>query len=469
MSKKTLYDKVWDLHKVCTLPTGQDQIFIGLHLIHEVTSPQAFAMLKEANAKVAFPERTFATADHIIPTHNQARPFADSQAELMMATLEENVNATGVTLFNINSGKQGIVHVIGPEMGLTQPGMTIACGDSHTSTHGAFGSLAFGIGTTEVRKVLETGTLALSRMKVRRIEFNGELQKGVYAKDVILKIIQKLGVNGGLGYAYEYAGDVFDKMTMEERMTVCNMSIEGGARAGYVNPDQTTFDYIKGREYAPKKENFLAAVNYWKSIASDADAEYDDVVKFDANVLEPMVTWGINPGQAVGISENLPIIDEADESIKGSLKEAYNYMKFKEGSAIKGTKIDVAFIGSCTNGRISDLREAAKIIKGKKVSDSVKMIVVPGSQQVKKQAELEGLDKIFIEAGAEWRGAGCSMCLAMNPDKLVGDQVSASSSNRNFIGRQGSSTGRTLLMSPAMVACAAVKGVVSDVREMEVE
>lgn len=469
MSKGTLYDKVWDAHKVCTLPTGQDQIFIGLHLIHEVTSPQAFAMLKEAGAKVAFPERTFATADHIIPTHNQARPFADPQAELMMETLEQNVSATGVTLFNTDSGKQGIVHVIGPEMGLTQPGMTIACGDSHTSTHGAFGSLAFGIGTTEVRKVLETGTLALSRLKVRRIEFNGKLKEGVYAKDVILKIIQTLGVNGGLGYAYEYAGEVFDNMTMEERMTVCNMSIEGGARAGYVNPDQTTFDYIKGREKAPKGEAFDAAVNYWKSIASDPDAEYDDIVKFDASELEPMVTWGINPGQALGISENLPKVEEADDAHKNALKEAYAYMKFEDGMPIKGQKIDVAFVGSCTNGRISDLREAARIIKGKKVADSVKMIVVPGSQQVKKQAEEEGLDKIFTAAGAEWRGAGCSMCLAMNPDKLVGDQVSASSSNRNFIGRQGSPTGRTLLMSPAMVACAAINGCVADVREMEVE
>lgn len=465
MSKGTLYDKVWDSHKVATLPTGQDQIFIGLHLIHEVTSPQAFAMLRESNSKVAFVDRTFATADHIIPTEVQARPFGDSQAELMMQTLEQNTKELGIKFFDLSTQRQGIVHIIGPEMGLTQPGMTIACGDSHTSTHGAFGALAFGIGTTEVRKVLETQTLALSRSKVRRIEFNGELSAGVYAKDVILKIIQKLGVNGGIGYAYEYAGEVFDNMNMEERMTVCNMSIEGGARAGYVNPDQTTIDYIKDREYAPKGEAFKKAEEYWKSIASDKDAIYDDVVKFDASKLEPMVTWGINPGQAVGISENLPFVKDLLESEQGVTKEAYAHMKFKEGDPIEGTKIDVAFIGSCTNGRISDLREAARIIKGSKVADSIKAIVVPGSQQVKKQAESEGLDKIFEEAGFEWRGAGCSMCLAMNPDKLVGNQISASSSNRNFIGRQGSASGRTLLMSPAMVAAAAIEGKVVDVRK----
>ncbi len=461
MSQNTLYDKIWDSHKVSTLPTGQDQVFIGLHLIHEVTTPQAFASLKEAGSKVLFPDRTFATVDHIIPTNEQHRPYSDPQAELMAQTLEDNVRQFGIKFFDLPSNKQGIVHIIGPELGLTQPGMTIACGDSHTSTHGAFGSLAFGIGTTEVQFVLETQTLPLSRLKVRRIVFDGTLSPGLYAKDVILKIIQKLGVKGGIGHAYEYGGGVFDKMTMEERMTVCNMSIEGGARIGYVNPDQTTFDYIKGREFAPKE--FDKAVSYWKSIASDKKATYDDVVNFHTMDLEPMVTWGITPGQSVGISQKIPQLEQFPDDDKTTAKDAFEYMKIKPGSSVREIAVQVAFIGSCTNARISDLREAAKVIKGKKVK--VKTIVVPGSQQVKKQAEDEGLNQIFTEAGAEWRNAGCSMCLAMNPDKLIGDQICASSSNRNFIGRQGSSSGRTLLMSPAMVAAAAVRGKVTDVRE----
>lgn len=466
MSKYTLFDKLWDLHKVDTLPTGQDQLFIGLHLVHEVTSPQAFAMLKETNTPVAFPNRTFATLDHIIPTLSQQRPFMDNQAELMTGALEKNVKEFGIPFFDTKTGKQGIVHVIGPELGITQPGMTIACGDSHTSTHGAFGSLGFGIGTTQVRLVLETQTLALSRLKVRRILFNGKLQKGVYAKDVILKIIQQLGVKGGIGFAYEYAGDVFDAMTMEERMTVCNMSIEGGARIGYVNPDQTTFNYLKGREFAPKGDAFDKAVAYWKSIASDKNAVYDQENSFNANELEPMVTWGITPEQSAGISQTVPDPAKLDSAVRNTAEEALEYMKFKPGTPIRELPINIAFVGSCTNSRISDLREAAKIVKGKKVHSNVKMIVVPGSQQVKHQAEAEGLDKIFTAAGAEWRGAGCSMCLAMNPDKLVGDQICASSSNRNFIGRQGSPTGRTLLMSPAMVTAAAIHGKVTDVRDL---
>lgn len=466
MSNRTLYDKVWDLHKVATLPSGQDQIFIGLHLIHEVTTPQAFATLLEKQALVAFPQRTFATLDHIIPTLSQQRPFSDGQAELMTQALENNVRSHGIRFFDPSTGKQGIVHVIGPELGLTQPGMTIACGDSHTSTHGAFGSLGFGIGTTEVGLVLETQTLALNRLKVRRIQFDGVLSKGTFAKDVVLKIIQQLGVNGGIGHAYEFAGDVFDAMTMEERMTVCNMSIEGGARIGYVNPDQTTFDYLKGREFSPKASEFESAAAYWTSIASDKDAVYDDIVRFNASELEPMVTWGVTPGQSVGISGTLPLLQSLPDQDRKTAEDAYTYMKFQPGQTIRNQPVDVVFIGSCTNSRLSDLRQAASVFKNKQVKQGLKAIVVPGSQAIKEQAEKEGLDDIFKAAGAEWRDAGCSMCLAMNPDKLIGDQICASTSNRNFMGRQGSTTGRTLLMSPAMAAAAAVSGKVVDVRDL---
>ncbi|MDJ0509541.1 MAG: 3-isopropylmalate dehydratase large subunit [Crocosphaera sp.] len=466
MSKGTLFDKVWDTHTVQILPSGQTQLFIGLHLIHEVTSPQAFAMLRERGLKVMYPDRTVATVDHIVPTENQARPFADTLAEEMMQALENSAQDNGIRFYNIGSGNQGIVHVIAPEQGLTQPGMTIACGDSHTSTHGAFGAIAFGIGTSQVRDVLASQTLALSKLKVRKIEVNGTLPPGVYAKDVILHIIRKLGVKGGVGYAYEYAGTTFASMSMEERMTVCNMSIEGGARCGYINPDDVTFEYLKGRDFAPTGEDWEKAVTWWRSMASDADAEYDDVVIFDAAEIEPTVTWGITPGQGIGISEPVPTPDSLPEGDRAIAQEAYSYMQLSPGTPIKGTKVDVCFIGSCTNGRISDLREAAKFAQGHHVANGVKAFVVPGSERVKVQAESEGLDKIFVEAGFEWREAGCSMCLAMNPDKLQGDQISASSSNRNFKGRQGSSTGRTLLMSPAMVVAAAVNGTVSDVREL---
>ncbi|RAP32943.1 3-isopropylmalate dehydratase large subunit [Candidatus Marinamargulisbacteria bacterium SCGC AG-439-L15] len=464
MSERTLYDKVWEAHKVATLPSGLDQVVIGLHLVHEVTSPQAFSSLRERGAKVAYPQRTFATMDHIVPTDQTQRPFSDPQAEVMAQALETNTQEFGVHFFDQNSGQQGVVHIVGPERGLTQPGMTIACGDSHTSTHGAFGSLAFGIGTTEVRNVLETQTLALGRLKVRRITINGQLGQNVYAKDVILRIIAELGVKGGLGYAYEYSGEVFDSMSMEERMTVCNMSIEGGARIGYINPDQTTYDYIEGRDYAPKGADFESRKDYWESVRSDEDAVYDDEIEIDGSTIEPMVTWGINPGQAVSVTQTLPEPSSYEGTDQETAKEAYAHMKLSSGDPIVGTSIDVAFIGSCTNGRISDLREAAQVFKGRQVSSTVQAIIVPGSQDVKQQAESEGLDKIFEEAGAEWRGAGCSMCLAMNTDRLKGDQMSASSSNRNFIGRQGSPTGRTLLMSPAMVAAAAVSGKVADVR-----
>jgi len=464
MSKGTLFDKVWDLHTVGILPSGQTQLFIGLHLIHEVTSPQAFAMIRERNLQVLFPERTIATVDHIVPTESQARPFVDTLAEEMIQSLEKNTQEYNIRFYNTNSGNQGIVHVIAPEQGLTQPGMTIACGDSHTSTHGAFGAIAFGIGTSQVRDVLASQTLSLSKLKVRKIEVNGELPQGVYAKDVILHLIRKLGVNGGVGYAYEYSGTTFEQMNMEERMTICNMSIEGGARCGYINTDKVTFDYLKDKDFAPKK--WEEAMSWWESIRSDIDAQYDDVVTFNASDIEPTVTWGITPSQGVGISESLPTLDALPENDKEIAMEAFTYMQLNAGTPIKGTPIDVCFIGSCTNGRITDLREAAKFAQGHKVANQVKAFVVPGSERVKKQAEAEGLDQIFLNAGFEWREPGCSMCLAMNPDKLQGDQISASSSNRNFKGRQGSAQGRTLLMSPAMVVAAAINGKVSDVREL---
>lgn len=464
MSKGTLFDKVWDLHTVKVLPSGQTQLFIGLHLIHEVTSPQAFAMLRDRDLTVLMPERTVATVDHIVPTDNQARPFEDPLAEEMMQALEANCKAHKIRFYNINSGSQGIVHVIAPEQGLTQPGMTIACGDSHTSTHGAFGAIAFGIGTSQVRDVLASQTLAMAKLKVRRVEVNGTLPEGVFAKDVILHIIRTLGVKGGVGYAYEFAGTTFAQMSMEERMTVCNMAIEGGARCGYVNPDQITYDYLKSRDFAPTGQAWDEAVRWWESLRSDPDAVYDDIAQFDAAQIAPTVTWGITPGQGIGVDEDIPSLDAMPESEKVLAQEAYSYMDFKPGSPIAGTKVDVCFIGSCTNGRISDLREAAKVAHGHRVANTVKAFVVPGSERVKQQAESEGLDQIFLAAGFEWREPGCSMCLAMNPDKLEGRQLSASSSNRNFKGRQGSASGRTLLMSPAMVTAAAITGEVTDVR-----
>ncbi|MBB5351642.1 3-isopropylmalate/(R)-2-methylmalate dehydratase large subunit [Haloferula luteola] len=462
---KSLYEKVWEAHQVGTLADGRTQLFIGTHLIHEVTSPQAFGMLRDLGLTVKYPQRTFATIDHIVPTINQDAP-ADPLAAEMMQALRQNADDFGVTYFDLASGKQGIVHVVGPEQGITQPGTTIACGDSHTATHGAFGAIAFGIGTTQVRDVLATQTMAMEPLKVRRIEVNGELRPGVYAKDVTLHIIRKLGAKGGIGFAYEYAGEVFDRMTMEERMTVCNMAIEGGARCGYVNPDEKTCEYLKGRPYVDMS-NWEATVARWLSFASDADAHYDDVVVIDAAEIEPTVTWGISPDHGIAVSESIPdpsSATTADE--KATIEEALAYMKLPAGTPIKGVKIDVAFIGSCTNGRLSDFREAAKFLKGRKVAEGVQAIAVPGSQIVAIQCEQEGIDKVFEEAGFEWRGAGCSMCLAMNPDKLVGDQICASSSNRNFKGRQGSPTGRTILMSPVMVAAAAVNGAVADAREV---
>jgi len=466
MSKRSLFEKVWDAHTVKSLSNGQTQLFVGRHLIHEVTSPQAFGMLREKGLPVRYPERTFATVDHIVPTNESSEPYSDPLADAMIKELRKNCEEFGVTFFDVSTGKQGIVHVVGPEQGLTQPGMTIACGDSHTSTHGAFGAIAFGIGTSQVRDLLATQTMALGKLKVRRIEVNGKLAPGVYAKDVILHIIRQLGVNGGTGYAYEYAGDVFDRFSMEERMTVCNMSIEGGARVGYVNPDETTFDYIKGRSYAPKDTDWEKAVEQWMSFSSDEGCDYDDIIKIAAEDIPPTVTWGINPGQAIGVNESIPSPDSVSEGERAGTIEALEYMKLEPSSPLEGTPIDVAFLGSCTNGRLSDLEEVAKHLNGHKVREGIKAIVVPGSQIVSQMAVEKGLDKVFIEAGFEWRGAGCSMCLAMNPDKLIGDQLCASSSNRNFKGRQGSPTGRTMLMSPVMVAAAAVTGKVSDARKV---
>ena len=468
MSTGTLYDKVWDQHTVRELPTGETQLFVGLHLIHEVTSPQAFGMLEERDLSVAFPDRTYATTDHIIPTADLTRPFGDAQAETMLQELEQNTAEYDITFFDPDSGAQGIVHVVGPEQGLTQPGMTIVCGDSHTSTHGAFGSLGFGIGTSQIRDVLATQCVAMEKQKVRRIQVNGTLGDGVYAKDIILKIIGELGVEGGIGHVYEYGGPAIEALGMEGRMSICNMSIEGGARAGYVNPDVTTFEYLKGRPHAPSGEEWEQAIDCWQSLRSDEDATYDDKVTFDGSAIDPMVTWGITPGQAIGISESIPDPDNLPSGQAETARKALDHMDLSPGRTMRGVNVDVAFLGSCTNARISDLREAASILKtiGRPVADDVRAMVVPGSQGVKQQAEEEGLADVFRDAGFDWRGAGCSMCLGMNEDQLQGRELCASSSNRNFIGRQGSKDGRTVLMSPAMVVAAAVEGEVTDVREL---
>ncbi len=464
MSAGTLYDKVWDLHRVAELPGGSTQLFIGLHLIHEVTTPQAFAGLRDLGLTVLHPERTVATVDHIVPTTSQARPFADPLAEAMLETLERNCADYGITLHGLGSGRQGIVHVIAPELGLTQPGMTVACGDSHTSTHGAFGAIAFGIGTSQVRDVLASQSLAMTKLKVRRIWVDGQLQRGVYAKDLVLHVIRSLGVKAGVGYAYEFAGPAIAALSMEERMTLCNMAIEGGARCGYVNPDATTFAYLEGRPYAPAGAAWERAVAWWQSLASGADAVFDDQVDFDATTIAPTITWGITPGQGIGVNEAVPSLEQTEPDERPIAEEAYRYMDLAPGTPIAGLAVDVCFIGSCTNGRLSDLQAAAAVAKGRQVAAGITAFVVPGSEQVAAAAEAEGLDEVFRQAGFQWREPGCSMCLAMNPDRLEGRQISASSSNRNFKGRQGSATGRTLLMSPAMVAAAAVSGHVADVR-----
>ncbi|ADJ15489.1 3-isopropylmalate dehydratase large subunit [Halalkalicoccus jeotgali] len=468
MSQGTLYDKVWDNHAVTELPTGQTQLFVGLHLIHEVTSPQAFGMLRERDLEVAYPERTHATVDHIVPTADQSRPYGDDAAEEMMRELEENVREAGIEFDHPDTGDQGIVHVIGPEQGITQPGMTIVCGDSHTSTHGAFGALAFGIGTSQIRDVLATGTVAMEKQKVRKIEVTGELGDGVEAKDIILEIIRRLGTEGGVGYVYEYAGEAIESLGMEGRMSICNMSIEGGARAGYVNPDETTYEWLAETDaFENDPEKFERLKPYWESVRSDPDAEYDDVVTIDGSSLEPVVTWGTTPGQGVGITQPIPHPDDLPEDKQDTARRAQEHMRVEPGDTMEGYPIDVAFLGSCTNARLPDLRRAAELVEGREVPADVRALVVPGSQRVQRTAEEEGLKDVFEAAGFEWRNAGCSMCLGMNEDQLEGDQACASSSNRNFVGRQGSKDGRTVLMNPRMVAAAAVTGEVTDVRELE--
>jgi len=467
MSENTLYDNVWERHKVTELPNGQDQLFVGLHLIHEVTSPQAFAMLEERELDVAFPERNFATTDHIAPTEadKRERPLADGESEEMLSALERNVSENGITFFGFDSGKQGITHVVAPELGLTQPGMTVACGDSHTATHGAFGSIGVGVGTSQIRDILATGCIAADKQQVRRIEVEGTLGEGVYAKDIILKIIQELGVDGGVGHVYEYGGPAIRELDMEGRLAVCNMSIEGGARAGYINPDETTYEYLRGREYAPEGEAFEQRKAYWESIRSDGTAEYDDVVTIDVDGMDPMVTWGINPGQVIEVSEPVPAPGSFEaRTDQEAAERALEHMGIEPGQSMLGYDVDVAFLGTCTNGRVSDFEVAAEVLEGRQVADDVRALAVPGSETVREQCERRSVDETFIEAGFQWRRAGCSMCLAMNDDSLEGDEVCASSSNRNFIGRQGSKEGRTVLMSPAMVAAAAVEGEVTDPR-----
>ena len=468
MSERTLYDKVWEEHTVSELPTGQTQLFVGLHLIHEVTSPQAFGMLQERDLEVAYPELTHATVDHIVPTADQSRPYRDGAAEEMMSELEENVRGSGIQFSDPSTGNQGIVHVIGPEQGLTQPGKTIVCGDSHTSTHGAFGALAFGIGTSQIRDVLATQTVAMEKKKVRKIEVTGELGPGVEAKDIILEVIRRLGTEGGVGYVYEYAGEAIESLDMEGRMSICNMSIEGGARAGYVNPDETTYEWLRETDYFQEHpERFEELKPYWESIGSDDDAEYDDVVTIDGSELEPVVTWGTTPGQGIGITDAIPEPESLPADKQDTAERAQKHMRVAPGDTMEGYEIDVAFLGSCTNARLPDLRRAAEIVEGREVDDDVRAMVVPGSQRVKAAAEAEGLDEIFEAAGFEWRNAGCSMCLGMNEDQLEGDEACASSSNRNFVGRQGSKDGRTVLMNPRMVAAAAIEGRVADVRDLK--
>ena len=463
---RTLFEKVWDAHVVLQDKGAPAVLYIDTHLVHEVTSPQAFATLRERGLPVRRPDRTFATMDHAIPTRNVDITLWPSDAATQVRTLRENCEDFGVTLFDINGPVQGIVHVVGPEMGITQPGTTIVCGDSHTSTHGAFGALAFGIGTSEVGHVLATQCLLQDRPKTFAINVDGELGRGVSAKDVILAIIAQNGAAGGRGHVFEYRGSAIRKMSMANRMTICNMSIEGGARAGMIAPDETTFDYLRGRPYAPQGEAWERAVAQWRTLQSDDGALFDRELTLDANALQPMVTYGTNPGQGMAITGRVPTVDDLDDPAeRRSLLGALEYMGLRQGQPMAGLPVDIVFIGSCTNSRVEDLREAAAIVRGKHVADDVWAIVVPGSKAVKAQAEAEGLDRIFSEAGFEWRGAGCSMCLAMNDDKAGAGKYVASTSNRNFQGRQGPGA-RSLLMSPIMAAAAAVNGRVVDVREM---
>jgi 3-isopropylmalate/(R)-2-methylmalate dehydratase large subunit len=456
---KTLAEKIWQEHTVRTAAGEPDLIYIDLHLIHEVTSAQAFDGLRLEGRQVRRPDLTIATEDHNTPTQNIDKPIADPVSKLQIDTLRANCAEFGVRIHSLGDIDQGIVHVVGPQLGLTQPGMTIVCGDSHTSTHGAFGALAFGIGTSQVEHVLATQTLPLDRPKTMAINVEGTLQPGVTSKDIILAIIAQIGTGGGQGYVLEYRGSAIRALSMEGRMTVCNMSIEAGARAGLIAPDQTTFEYIRGRAHAP--EDFDAAVAYWSTLQSDPEAKFDVEITIDADTLAPFVTWGTNPAQGLPLSGKVPdpsLIADAEE--RGAAERALEYMDLKAGTPLKKIAIDTVFLGSCTNGRIEDLRAAAAILDGKKISSSLRMLVVPGSARVRLQAEAEGLDKVFIQAGAQWRNAGCSMCLGMNPDQLAPGERSASTSNRNFEGRQGKG-GRTHLVSPLVAAATAIRGTLS--------
>ncbi|MGN7387220.1 3-isopropylmalate dehydratase large subunit [Sporosarcina sp. SAFN-015] len=463
---KTIIEKIWDQHVVYEEQGKPDLLYIDLHLLHEVTSPQAFEGLRLAGRKVRRPDLCFATMDHNVPTRNLPT-INDPIAKKQITTLEKNCEEFGIALADMEHPDQGIVHIIGPELGLTQPGKTIVCGDSHTSTHGAFGAIAFGIGTSEVEHVLSTQTLWQSKPKTMEIRINGKLGFGVTAKDVILAIISKFGIDVGTGHIAEYTGEAIRSMTMEERMTICNMSIEAGAKAGLISPDETTIEYLRGRRHVPEGEAFEKAAEQWLSLATDEGAVYDTVLEIDADEIEPFVTWGTNPSMGSGISAHVPSADDFDnESDKEALKKALAYMGLEEGTPLSSIEIQHVFIGSCTNARLSDLRAAAEVITGQKVHPNVTAIVVPGSRTVKRQAEEEGLDKIFIESGFEWRESGCSMCLAMNDDVVPAGERCASTSNRNFEGRQGAGS-RTHLMSPAMAAAAAISGRFTDVREMK--
>ena len=462
---RTLFEKVWNSHVVTQQPDSPAVLYIDLHLVHEVTSPQAFTGLRQRELKVRRPERTVATLDHSVPTLRGAHAV-DEMAARQLQQMEDNASQFGIRIYDKHNPQRGIVHVIGPELGLTQPGMTIVCGDSHTATHGAFGALAFGIGTSEVEHVLATQCLLQRKPKTCVVRVDGTLPKGVTAKDIILALIAKIGVGGGTGHVIEYTGSVIRALTMEERMTVCNMSIEGGARAGMVAPDDVTFEYLSGREYAPKGASWDEAVARWKQLPTDEGAAYDKSVTLDTSLLEPMITYGTNPGMGMKITGGVPDPPTlTDSTQRAALEKALAYMALQPGQPLLGKKVDVVFIGSCTNGRISDLRAAASIMKGRKVTGGVRVLVVPGSQAVKNQAETEGLDRIFQEAGAEWREAGCSMCIAMNGDQLEPGQYAVSTSNRNFEGRQGKG-GRTFLASPLMAAAAAITGRITDVRTM---
>ncbi len=462
---KTIYDKIWNEHLVHQQSDGTSLLFVDRHLIHEVTSPQAFEGLRNSKRKVRQPKLTLAVADHNVPTTDRSKGISDKESKLQVDTLEKNCKEFGVQLFGMNDKRQGIVHIIGPEQGFTQPGTIIVCGDSHTATHGAFGSLAFGIGTSEVEHVLATQTLVQKKSKNFRINVNGKLAVGVTSKDVILQIIGKIGTAGGTGYVIEYAGNVISSLSVEQRMTICNMTIEGGARAGLIQPDEKIFKYLKDKPMSPKKDNWDKAMNYWSSLKSDSDANFDKEITLDGKDILPMVTWGTSPQDVVSIDGKVPNPkNETNEDKKNSIERSLKYMGLKPDTAIKEIKIDKVFIGSCTNGRIEDLRDAAKILKDRKVANHVYAMVVPGSGLVKEQAEQEGLDKIFKDSGFDWREPGCSMCLAMNADKLKPEERCASTSNRNFEGRQGRG-GRTHLVSPAMAAAAAISGTLDDVRK----